>query len=363
MDEDAAQLLAVSQYGQWRTPRPGTENPSLMNNPVWIWLIKTGHSAYMANQLLGADTSGDEGPAWCFDRLGQSLTVLPDGRQILIAGEHEDFYDPDFHIYNDVVVMHPDGRVDIYGYPYELFPPTDFHSATLVGNEIILIGSLGYRDSRSSGETQVLSLNTEALSIRRLHLQGTPPGWIYQHEARLDEGGASITITGGILDHGADRPALENLDDWKLDLVELEWHCITRRNWPRWQIARADGSANQLWDIRQALFQLEMGWKPDLEQSLSELQHKLGMMPDIQQIETLYRPQLPHEVISRNEDEHATYRIRINGCVVRYVEDFWQILITIEGELPEQIQAALIADLECKLTELEGTTYSSQRLS
>lgn len=363
MDEDAAQQLAASQYGQWRTPRPGTDNPSLMNNPVWTWLIETGHSAYMANQLLGADTDCDESPAWCFDRFGQSLTELPDGRKILIAGEHEDFYDPDFNIYNDVVVMYPDGRVDIYGYPYELFPPTDFHSATLVGNEIILIGTLGYRDSRRSGETQVLSLNTDSLAIRRLQPQGTPPGWIYKHEARLDAGSSSITISGGMIDHGAKQPALENLDDWKLDLLGLEWHCIARRNWPRWRIARADGSANQLWEIRQALFNLEMGWKPDLEQSLSKLQHKLGMMPDIQLIEALYHPQLPHDVIPRHEDEHATYRIRINGCVVRYVEDFRQILITIEGELPEQIQTALIADLKSKLAMLEGTTYSSQRLS
>jgi len=58
--------------------------------------------------------------------------VLPDGREVLIAGEHEDYYDPDFFIYNDVVVRAPDGKFAIYGYSKEAFPPTDFHTATLL---------------------------------------------------------------------------------------------------------------------------------------------------------------------------------------------------------------------------------------
>jgi hypothetical protein len=41
---------------------------------------------------------------------------------------------------SDVVVHHPDGRIDIFGYPKAAFPPTDFHSARLVGNRIALIG-------------------------------------------------------------------------------------------------------------------------------------------------------------------------------------------------------------------------------
>ena len=52
------------------------------------------------------------GPTWCFSRFGQSETVLPDSSRVLIAGEHEDWYDPDFHIYNDVVVIRPDKGAD-----------------------------------------------------------------------------------------------------------------------------------------------------------------------------------------------------------------------------------------------------------
>ncbi len=35
---------------------------------------------------------------WTNQRFGQTTTVLPDGRTLAIAGEHEDSYDPDFWI-------------------------------------------------------------------------------------------------------------------------------------------------------------------------------------------------------------------------------------------------------------------------
>ncbi|MEZ4617437.1 MAG: hypothetical protein R2867_18265 [Caldilineaceae bacterium] len=43
-----------------------------------------------------------------------------------------------------MIVIHADLSIDIYGYPLAIFQPTDFHSATLVGNHIYIIGCLGY---------------------------------------------------------------------------------------------------------------------------------------------------------------------------------------------------------------------------
>ena len=95
-------------FREWRSPRFGQSNPQRMNNPVWEWLIKSRISAYAANERLNGPDAMKAGPCWCFDRFGQSSTKLPDGRTVLIAGEHEDYYDPDFYIYNDVVILHPD---------------------------------------------------------------------------------------------------------------------------------------------------------------------------------------------------------------------------------------------------------------
>jgi hypothetical protein len=117
----------------WREPRLGTSNPERLTNPVWTWLACNPEiSAYQANRHFGGPGPCG-GPAWTNQRFGQSRTELGDGRIVAIAGEHEDYYDPDFYIYNDVHVIAPDGALDIYCYPRELFAATDFHTASAVG--------------------------------------------------------------------------------------------------------------------------------------------------------------------------------------------------------------------------------------
>jgi len=132
---------------KWRSPRLGASNPELMTNPVWDWLVRSKANAYQATQRFNGPSAMDAGPGWCFDRFGQSKTQLPDGRIVLISGEHEDHYDPDFYIYNDVVVRHPNGGIEIFGYPRDVFPPTDFHSGTLVGHQIVIVGNLDHAGS------------------------------------------------------------------------------------------------------------------------------------------------------------------------------------------------------------------------
>jgi hypothetical protein len=213
----------------------GTANPSVMNKPFWKYMIARGGSAYSARQLfLDKEDLAKEGeiegvkypdwpfgPVWCFDRFGGTVTKLPDGRFVHIGGEHEDFYDPDFCIYNDVVVIAtpqlsnpatssmpegdiPDGcdmppsrvialeDIAIYGYPLDVFPPTDFHTSTYVrdprsGKEFIYtIGGLGYESSASRNRTDVYRLDLSDFSIQRLETVGAKPlGGTHRHNAEL----------------------------------------------------------------------------------------------------------------------------------------------------------------------------------
>ncbi len=142
--ENSASQFGVTRadFDEWRSPREGSANPTRMDNVVWNWLVKTRISAYQAAEEMQADGGREAGPTWCFDRFGQSSTLLPDGREVFIGGEHEDYYDPDFHIYNDVIVVEPGGSVSIFGYPRDVFPPTDFHTATLVGSKILSLAAL-----------------------------------------------------------------------------------------------------------------------------------------------------------------------------------------------------------------------------
>lgn len=207
-----------SLFLEWRSPRFGQFNPTRMDNKVWEWLIRSRKSAYHATQALSDPGPSNEGPTWCFDRMGQTATELPDGRTIYIGGEHEDFYDPDFYIYNDVIVINPDEPLEIYGYPEHIFPPTDFHTSTLIDNTIVIIGSLGYRAKRSIGDTQVYLLNLASFEIQEVKTTGTSPGWIHQHTALLTDNRESIKIAKGILYLGENRSLIENIDDWKLNL-------------------------------------------------------------------------------------------------------------------------------------------------
>ncbi|MES2951489.1 MAG: hypothetical protein V4858_23400 [Pseudomonadota bacterium] len=217
---------SLESFRQWRAARVGVANPSVMSNPVWDWLVRTRLSAYSAVDVMQAGhASAEDGPGWSFHRFGCSTTVLPDGRVVFIAGEHEDFYDSDFFIYNDVVVAHSDGSLDIYGYPREVFPPTDSHTATLLPGCIVLIGSIGYPDSRRYGQTQVLTLSLNTFEIQAMPTSGGSPGWIHGHSATLSPDGQAIVVSGGRIELAGDKSAHDNGDEWALDVTTWSWSC------------------------------------------------------------------------------------------------------------------------------------------
>ncbi|MCC7251014.1 hypothetical protein [Hyphomicrobium sp.] len=160
------------------------------------------------------------GPFWSWQRFGRTSTSLPDGRVIHIAGEHEDFYDRDFCIYNDVVVEYAGGDREFYLYPKDVFPPTDFHTATLIGSHIWLIGSLGYRDLRRHGETQVLRFDTRTLQFETLETAGDGPGWISRHTTERIGENALLVVGGNIQTSEGYTP---NAHVFELDLTTLMW--------------------------------------------------------------------------------------------------------------------------------------------
>lgn len=181
------------------------DNPTNITNDYFIYMIDNYYQAYCARVTLGET----EKAFWCFNRMGMSSTKLDDGRIIYIAGEHEDYYDPDFFIYNDVFVFenvicsqsescsfwnshkqcrenrcvfkedygygetHPICRnccfncdfhkkcTAIYGYPREIFPPTDFHLTILINDDIWIIGNVS-----SNNYLNIYILNTTTMKMR-----------------------------------------------------------------------------------------------------------------------------------------------------------------------------------------------------
>ncbi|MDJ0617571.1 MAG: ankyrin repeat domain-containing protein [Calothrix sp. MO_192.B10] len=215
--------ISPEQYLAGRYRRFGNSNPEVMEVDFWKAMVRSGVSAYFARDTFDDADNWDKA-VWCYQRFGRTITELPDGRIIEIAGEHEDYYDPDFCIYNDVVVYQADGSFKILGYPKDIFPPTDFHSATLVGEYIYIIGSLGYNDAIIYNETPVYRLNYQSFKIEKVTTTGEKPGWISRHKAHYLKP-STIYITGGKLCVMVDDKDeyIDNLGDYTLDVTTLNW--------------------------------------------------------------------------------------------------------------------------------------------
>lgn len=251
-----------------RRPRFGNSNPERMNFAFWEWMVrgsqapsidvegpleevdlamrdgvlKSGFGPYRARDLFEIPVTREDGPVWTFERMGATRSSLPDGRVVCIAGEHEDFYDPDFYIYNDVIVLQPTGEIEIYGYSKEVFPPTDFHTATVANDQIVIIGCLGYKKERRPGHTPVYSLDLSNYCISEIKTSGDMPGWISKQGASYDSKGV-ITIRAGQLvqEYEGEQRIRRNFEDYALDVKSGVWQRLTNRNWHELSICREEG--------------------------------------------------------------------------------------------------------------------------
>ncbi|MBW4421904.1 MAG: ankyrin repeat domain-containing protein [Myxacorys californica WJT36-NPBG1] len=219
--------LEVKHYQAAKYPRFGNRNPEMMTAPFWREMVRFRGAAYAARAQYKDTSYRTEAAVWCFQRFGQTITILPDGRVIEIAGEHEDYYDPDFYIYNDVVVYDGHGDFQIYGYPRTIFPPTDFHTATWFDGWIYIIGNLGYQDDRIVGDTPVYRLNCTTFTIENVETHGESPGWLSHHRAVLYN--RQIRISGGKVwaTQQQDQPTLiDNDAQYVLNLEQNYWHRV-----------------------------------------------------------------------------------------------------------------------------------------
>lgn len=364
VDDGPPEEVTRDLFLVWRSPRIGLRNPQRMTNPVWTWLARQRElSAWSANEKFSGPSSMAVGPGWCGSRFGRSETPLADGRVIEIGGEHEDYYDPDFYIYNDVIVRHPAGELEIYGYPHEAFPPTDHHSATLVGERILVIGCLGYTWMREPGYTPVFALDTRTLGMTRVPTTGDAPGWLYEHTAEPTADGAAIVVRGGtrVVLREEVREHVENIDEWSLELASGVWTRLTDRRWPQWELARADGKSNQLFWIESALFYSERPSDHGREQ-LTELEQRLGGPPDFALYAARHAPPVGHTRLPEQDDELGVTRISVDGVTIRYREEMSSVHVMIEGELPIEVAEAIVEDARRKLEALERQPYVARRL-
>jgi hypothetical protein len=219
--------------------RRGKKNPELVDNPLFNYAITENTPPYQLRKTLGikglnasesytlylkgvskkSTVKIPEYLLWNFHRFGTSTTVLPDGSVVFIGGEHEDYYDPDFCIFNDVLVIDKTGKMRLFFYPESSFKPTDFHTATYVDNSIVIIGNLGYVADRKEQETQVYRLHLSDFSMEEISTKGEKPGAISDHSAILHEG--KIVVWDGKL--FKENKLIHNKNMFSLDVKSWTW--------------------------------------------------------------------------------------------------------------------------------------------
>jgi len=235
----------------------GKTNPENLTDGYKVSLVRTNEIAYRARQFFDGHSSIEldelryveppgclsrapitifrtvvtkeesnhpwsDAALWCSHRYGRSLNILDDNTALLIGGEHEDYYDYDFRIYNDVTIITPDGQIEIYGYPFDVFPPTDFHTATRAGDWIYIIGAVGYKGTRPV-EVSVYRLSLIDFHIEECQSSGEVPPQMCRHMARLVDGHRIQTKGGNWLMPYQDRP-LDHIHE--LDIHTMEWRFI-----------------------------------------------------------------------------------------------------------------------------------------
>ena len=262
---------------------------------------------------------------------------MPDGRIICIGGEHEDWYDPDFCIFNDVVVLRPapgkedvdvsSGDVEIYGYPETVFPPTDFHSATLVDRRIFVIGSLGYKHNRKPHDCQIRLLDTADYRITSPRVKSSGPGWISSHHASYDMPTHSITVRGGKRYDGSDY--VENHAVYRLHLDGLKWEKLTDHE-------------------RRFRYRLQTVDEWAMSQTMDD-------DPEIA-IDSLL-PVIPFIELDIAWKDFPTRRFDING--VRVEIDDWgsEVRLLIEGDPGESVREEIVRGMVQKLCESSGCMW------
>jgi len=202
----------------------GGSNPQPCKIPFWYEMVRCNGGAWTARSHYDDKDSFKDKPVWCYERFGKSITAIGNGEFIEIAGEHEDYYDPDFCIYNEVFHHKGGGDFTIYQYPKEVFPPTDFHSATLADGYIYIVGNLGYYEERQYGTTPVYRLDINSFRIEKLDTSGECPGWIHGHSADLI-GQSALRIQGGEIVELMDGKEHYRINtfDYELNLDSLNW--------------------------------------------------------------------------------------------------------------------------------------------
>ncbi len=327
--------------------------PSLNHEAIFQWRMKEDFSPYHIRQHLEKLGYTIEQPIWTFlSRMGQSKTLLPDETKVFIGGEYEDFYDPDFRVYNDIVIQKPDGEIQLWNYSLEQFPATDFHVAHYDKNShsIFLIGNLGYPETRKEGITQVLKVNLKTMNIEQLACFGKMPSWLNHHEMKVINDDELEFKNGYLI---KEKKYLRNLYTWRLSLRTLEWTFPEQTLFDHWTLKSVHLYGFPFHECHSLLWDEEYCENEKFEQTKLEITEHYGKLPNYQIYPQLFIP-FENAQISHDDGEYRKHICSSHGFNFTFFEDDDLVEVIFPDVIPEDFQQKVIDDLKMKLEKISG---------
>lgn len=357
----------LAHFEQFKFPQNCVQNPTNLTNPYWQWVIQ---HRLNPNQILNVVPNADENlrnkrhfgettptcecpPLWSFQRMGQTQTMLPDGREIFIGGEFDDFYDPNFCIFNDVVVKYPNGDIQIFAYPENIFPPTDFHSAILIDGYIYIIGNMGYFNQRNYNSTPVYRLNIHSYKMEKIETRNHI-GWLNQFKTSIKDG--QIIITEGKVFDDDCSPMRENIDDWAFNPSTRTFQNLTNRHWQGFWLRRKDFDhllTPRYWSAM--LYEYLLDDDDIVNDELSRLKDFFGDKYQYDLYKSLFTPPMAHSEMILSQEHFDEVEIYVlDDIKIRYVFHFDYLQVYIQGQLDDNHLTLLQENLCHKMSKLEN---------
>ncbi|MFC4996057.1 hypothetical protein [Rubritalea tangerina] len=263
-----------------------------------------------------------------YERFGMSETKLEDGRTILIAGEHEDYYDPDFFIYNDVIVKDANERFKSSAIPKTSFQPLTFTVPLSSATVSTSLAPWLHRQAQEK-DTPVYYLDLKDYTIHQVNSGQALAGSSSMKRSTNSRPTPSPSIVGKRWIDSGD--IIDNFSKWQLKLDTKQWTLVEERPWSQFRFSRKDGESNLLFDVRLDMPPIDASTFEDpdtpMDQETKEKKQK-DILKKVYERKSKHssRPikkpwtnsidlASPHTLHpqTEEEDEHSRFRLTVNG--------------------------------------------------
>lgn len=280
--------------------------------------------------------------------------------------DYNDYYNPDFKIYNDVTIRHFDSKYELWNYPEEQFPPVYAHDTVHDKNIdfVYITGGLGSGDRQRKNITEIYQLNLETKDIEHIEALGDSPPCLHNHHTKMWNDDLIEMRDGDILKNGK---AIKNLYVWYFNLKTKTWLKKDQEIYQHWLITSSNSDGLFL-DISKEILKMEdeKNYSVELiEERKQDIFKFYGYIPDYKIYLNLYRPvkEMYFSEVTGYIDRYSSYVCILNGQVYHCFEGYNRIEVAFQSSASNEFQKFIINDLKVKLKKMTGFDVCAEKIA